>query len=236
MLADARHDEPVPPEVAARLDEVLAGLHADPPPTSTPPPGPGEAADEPEPPRDRRTPAAGGPRDCRATCSPRPRCSRSATGPPQVIGDTLGRAGQRQPVQLRRRGRREGRARHRDRRGPLRCGGRPAGPPLPDLSRSSASGASSPSTRGPSTRTSTHWARPREGRTRPARRGEALRVLRPAHPGGRLAHPRGGVRRSSDAGRLPPARGRRTSGSISTCATPRSRGRPFRSVTLPAGE
>ena len=29
MLADARHEGPVPPEVAARLDEALAGLHAD---------------------------------------------------------------------------------------------------------------------------------------------------------------------------------------------------------------
>ena len=28
MLADVRHDGPVPPDVAARLDEVLAGLHA----------------------------------------------------------------------------------------------------------------------------------------------------------------------------------------------------------------
>ena len=31
MLADARHDEPVPPEVAARLDEALAGLRAEEP-------------------------------------------------------------------------------------------------------------------------------------------------------------------------------------------------------------
>ena len=31
MLADARHDEPVPPEVAARLDDALAGLRADAP-------------------------------------------------------------------------------------------------------------------------------------------------------------------------------------------------------------
>ena len=46
MLADARHEGPVPPEVAARLDETLAGLHADAgtPATETPDTTP----DEPE--------------------------------------------------------------------------------------------------------------------------------------------------------------------------------------------
>ena len=81
MLADARHDGPVPPEVAARLDEVLAGLHADADSAAdadslrrrdrapTPSPPPSRSVPRPS------YPCAGGPRGCRATCSPRPRCS-----------------------------------------------------------------------------------------------------------------------------------------------------------------
>ena len=51
MLSDARHDGPVPPEVAARLDEVLAGLHADARSGDTDSPAPvtdDDAAAEPE--------------------------------------------------------------------------------------------------------------------------------------------------------------------------------------------
>ena len=151
MLADARHDGPVPPEVAARLDEVLAGLHAR---RRRPrPPTPPDAGD-----RGRRRPAAEPQRP--ATVVPlRRRAARLSRyvlaaaavlvigyGTAQVVGGTLGSGGESDSAgSSSDAGRRQqGRERRRLRRAPPP---RPRTPRRPPRSQSSASRASSRSSR-----------------------------------------------------------------------------------------
>ncbi|MET1058825.1 MAG: hypothetical protein ABWX84_04480 [Nocardioides sp.] len=90
MLAEARHDGPVPPEVAARLDDVLAGLRAQTPDTQTP------DSDTPDTAADRHErPATVVPLRRRLHRLPRYVLAAAAVvaigyGTTQVIGNTLG--------------------------------------------------------------------------------------------------------------------------------------------------
>ena len=100
MLADARHDVPVPPEVAARLDEVLAGLHAE---TDAETDAAGPAApgteDGTEPPAEPGRPATVVPLRRRAARLSRYVLAAAAVlvigyGTVQVVGGTLGSGGE----------------------------------------------------------------------------------------------------------------------------------------------
>ena len=223
LLADARHDEPVPPEVAARLDDALAGLRAE----------RAAATADVVPLRRRRRAAAV------ATCSPRPPWSRSATGAAQRDRQHPGRRDRRQRQRRRQRGRglRGRQGRH--------SGDAPAGADELRLHRrpscrwtSSASRVSSRSAAPPSTQDLTATRRRRGARRqRPAQHETAGRDLRPARPGARIAAP------SPACVRRPPRRWSSTSlptaapsGSTSTSATRRPPRRAFRSVTLACPE
>ena len=93
MLADARHDGPVPPEVAARLDEVLAGLHDDADPAADVSAPETDAADEPT--AEPQRPATVVPLRRRAARMSRYVLAAAAVlvigyGTTQVIGNTTG--------------------------------------------------------------------------------------------------------------------------------------------------
>ena len=212
MLADARHDGPVPPEVAARLDEVLAGLHDDADPAADVSAPETDAADEPT--AEPQRPATVVPLRRRAARLSRYVLAAAAVlvigyGTTQVIGNTDGIETATAPAPARRRQQR--RERGRLRRRTLRGGGRPAAQraPGPRHQGPRAARAGHASTQDLHALGST--AEKDATALRSARRLSGACGPR-TRPVPRLAHPRGGVRRSSDAGRLPPARGRQPAG------------------------